>query len=141
MTDPGEYARELSGHVHGPHDDQATVGAAGLAAETIRYLCYATTHGGLSEPATVYAVAGDLSAAAGRLPQLLAQLAVWIVGEANAGRLAGDRPAGRLGRDARAIFGEAAAHAASLAAALAGAHDLTATLWAGERAPEESAAP
>ncbi|MGH3269025.1 MAG: hypothetical protein ACRDN1_08170, partial [Trebonia sp.] len=71
MTDPGQYARELCERVHGPHDDQATAGAADLAAETIRYLSYAAAHGGFTNPATVYAVAGDLSAVAGRLPQLL----------------------------------------------------------------------
>lgn len=130
MTDPGRCARELAGRVHGPHDDQATAGAAGLAAETIRYLCYAAAHGGVTEPATVYAVVGDLSAAAFRLPQLLAQLAGWIAGGADAGRIASDRPAGQLSGDARAIFGEAAGHAASLAAALADAHNLTATLRA-----------
>ena len=140
MTDPGQYAHELSGRVQGPHDDQATAGAAALAAETIRYLSYATTHGGLSDPATVYAVAGDLSAAAFRLPQLLTQLAGWIAAGEAAGRIAGDRPAARLGSDARAIFGEAADHAASLAAALADAHNLTATLRAG-RAPEGRAVP
>ena len=140
MTDPGQYARGLSGRAHGPHDDQATAGAAALAAETIRYLSYAATHRGLSEPATVYAVAGDLSAAAFRLPQLLTQLADWIDAGAAAGRIAGDRPAAGLGSGARAIFGEAAGHAASLAAALADAHNLTATLRAA-RAPEGSAVP
>ena len=136
MTDPGQYARDLSGRAHGPHDDQATTGAAALAAETIRYLSYATTHGGLSDPATVYAVAGDLSAAAFRLPQLLTQLVDWIDAEAAAGRIVGDRPATRLDSDARAIFGEAVGHAASLAAALADAHNLTATMRAANRATE-----
>ena len=128
MTDPGQYTRELCERAHGPHDDQATVGAAGLAAETIRYLSYATAHGGLTEPATVYAVVGDLSAAAWRLSQLLTQLAGWIAASADAGRFVGDRPAGMLGRDARDIFSEAVGHATSLAAALADAHNLTATL-------------
>lgn len=141
MTDPGRYAHELAVRVHGPHDDQATAGAAGLAAETIRYLCYAAAYCGMTEPGTVYAVVGDLSAAAFRLSQLLTQLAGWIVGEAEAGRIAGDRPAGQLSGDARAIFGEAAGHAASLAAALAGAHNLTATIRSNELAPEDSAAP
>jgi hypothetical protein len=87
VTDPGRYARELAGRVHGPHDDQATAGAAGLAAETIRYLSYAAAHGGFTDPATVDAVVGDLSTAAGRLPQLLIQLAGWIAAGADAGRI------------------------------------------------------
>ena len=141
MTDPGEYARELSGHVHGPHDDQATVGAAGLAAETIRYLCYATTHGGLSSGPPSMLSPATCRPPPGGFPSSLLSLPSGSPARRTPAVSAGDRPAGRLGRDARAIFGEAAAHAASLAAALAGAHNLTATLRAGERAPEESAAP
>jgi hypothetical protein len=48
VTDPGQYARELRERAHGPHDDQATAGAVGLAAETIRYLGYAITHDGVN---------------------------------------------------------------------------------------------
>lgn len=140
MTDPGGYARELSERAHSPHDDQATVGVVALAAETIRYLSYAATHGGLTEPATVYAVVGDLSTAVYRLPQLLTQLADWIADGADVGRIASDRPPGQLASDARAIFGEAAGHAASLAADLGSAHNLTATIRAAGRAPEGSAA-
>ena len=135
MTDPGRYARELAERVHGPHDDQGTAGVARLAAETIRYLIYAAAHGGVTEPSIVYAVAGDLSAAASRLPQLLTRLAGWIAAEADNGRIAGDRPAGQLSSDARAIFSEAAGHAASLAAALTDAHSLTATVRAAGHAP------
>lgn len=140
MTDPGEYARELCERAHGPHDDQATAAAAGLAAETVRYLSYAATHGGLTDPATVYAVVGDLSAVAWRLPELLTQLAGWIAVRADAGKIAGDRPAGMLGTDARAIFGEAAAHAASLAGALNNAHSLAATIYATDCADQEPSA-
>ena len=86
---------------------------------------------------TVYAVAGDPSAAAGRLPQLLTQLADWIAAGPDAGRIAAGLAAGMLGSDARAIFGEAAGLAAGLAAILADAHNLTATV----RAAEAAAAP
>lgn len=66
--------------VHGPHEDQATPGAAGLVAETIRYLSYAAALGGFTNPATVYVVAGDLSAAAGRLPQIAGSIAAEAAG-------------------------------------------------------------
>jgi hypothetical protein len=141
MITPGQYAHELSQRADGPHDDQATAEAAGLAAETIRYLIYAAAHGGITEPATVYAIAGELSAAAYRLPQVLTQMGEWIATEISAGRVAGDqsRPARQLGDDARAVYSQAAGHASGLAAALSDAHNLAGTLRAS--APETSIAP
>jgi hypothetical protein len=142
MTTPGQYAQELSQRASGPHDDQATAQVAGLAAEAIRYLSYAVSHGGITEPATVYAVAGELSTAAYRLPQLLSQISDWLTAEISPGGIvACDRPAGQVSHDARTIFGEAAGHAASLAAALIDAHNLTAALRTADRAREGSAAP
>lgn len=138
MTTPGQYAQELSQRVSGPHDDQATAQVAGLTAEAIRYLCYATAHGGMTEPATVYAVTGELSAAAHRMPQFLTRVSLWLTAEISAGRIAGSRPAWQLTDDARALYGEAAGHAAELAAALSSAHNLTSSLRAS--APEGNAA-
>jgi hypothetical protein len=132
MTTPGRYAQELAQRSSGPHDDQATAQVAGLAAEAIRYLSYAVSHGGITEPATIYAVAGELSTAAHRLPQLLTQLAGWLTAEADAGRITSDRPARQLTSEARVIFSEAAGHAAGLATALSDAHNLTATIRATE---------
>jgi hypothetical protein len=138
MMTSGQYAQELSQRAHGPHNDKATAEAASLAAETIRYLVYATTHGGLTEPGTVYALLGELSTAAHRLPQLLTQLADWITAGADAGRIAGDRPAGQFASETRATFSKAAGRAADLTAALSDAHNLTATLRASDRAAEGS---
>ena len=127
---PAEYAAGLSAHRHGPHDDDTTSGAACLAAETIRYLCYATSHGGIATPSTVSAVTGELSAAACRLTQVLAQLAGWLDAQARAGRLGDDhhRPAAQVTADASTALMLAARHAADLAAALAAAQNLTGTL-------------
>lgn len=73
----------------GPYDPDATVAVAWLAAETIRYLNYATrTDEGVHHASTLYTVAGALSLAAGRIPQLASQALAWL--EANSGRLAND---------------------------------------------------
>ncbi len=65
----------------------------------------------------------------------------WIATEISAGRVADDqcRPACQLSDDARAVYSEAAGHAAGLAAALSDAHNLAGTLRAS--APETSMAP
>jgi hypothetical protein len=130
MTSPARYARELTGQRHGPHDDTTTAGTAALTAETIRYLNYAATHGGLTSPATICTLTGELSAAASRLPQLLTRLAGWLDTQASTGAIADDhhRPAPDITGQARAALELAARHAASLAAALAAAQNLTATL-------------
>ena len=138
MTTPGQYAQGLSQRASGPHDDQATAQVAELTAEAIRYLCYAAAHGGMTEPVTVYVVTGELSAAVYRLPQFLTRVSEWLTAEISAGRIAGSRPAGQLSDDARALYGEAAGHAAALAAALGSAHNLTSSLRAST--PEENAA-
>jgi hypothetical protein len=131
MTSPAaEYARDLSGRRHGPHDDRSTADAAALAAETIRYLAYATTHGGLTSPATISTLTGELSAAAARLPQVLVQVADWLDSEARDGRIGDDhhRPVPDITRQARAALELAARHARRLAAALGAAQNLTAAL-------------
>ena len=56
--------------LHGPYDDATTSRQAGLAADAIRYLSYAT-RGGITEPATAAVITGHLADAAYRLPQFL----------------------------------------------------------------------
>ncbi len=130
MTTPAACARELTQRRHGPHDDRATADAAALAAETIRYLAYATSRDGLTTPATVYALTGDLSAAAARLPQVLAQITGWLCHQASAGLIADDhhRPARQVADEAAATLIVAARHAGDLARTLAAAQNLAATL-------------
>lgn len=62
---------------------------AGQAAEAVRALNHLTHPGigSLSGPAEADAVLADLACLAGRLPQLLAQLAGWLRTEDQAGRL------------------------------------------------------
>jgi hypothetical protein len=122
----------LTGLVHGPYGDADTAAVAGLTAETIRYLNYAVPRGGVTDPATVYAVSGDLTAAAYRLPQLLAALGDWLAAEAAAGRLADDhrRPAAGLADRISAAIRTASDQAGSLAAGLSAVHNLAATLHA-----------
>jgi hypothetical protein len=118
--------------IHGPYGDADTAGVAGLAAETIRYLNYAAPRGGVTDPATVYAVSGELATAVWRLPQLLAALGGWLEAEAAAGRLTDDhrRPPADLAALIRGAFSDAGDHAGSLARALSTAHNLAATLHA-----------
>jgi len=90
---PDQLSGELTARLDGPHGDGSTAGAARLAAETVRFLNYATgSHAGsgLTEPATVYMIAANLSAAAYGLPQLFRQLSGWLEAERVAGRLADD---------------------------------------------------
>jgi hypothetical protein len=126
------FAAELSARRHGPHDDAGTAGAARLAAEVVRFLDYATMpHAdGLTEPATIYAITGELSSAVYRLPQLFGQLADWLTGAMNAGHLADDhgRPVHQLTDAARDVLAEAMGHADRLGRALAAAQSLTAGL-------------
>jgi hypothetical protein len=93
MMTPKRLAAELEGRLDGPHTDEHTAGAAGLAAEAIRFLNYATgshSPAGLVYPATVYTIAADLSSAAWRMQQLFTQLADWLASEEAAGRLGTD---------------------------------------------------
>ena len=56
-----------------------TLALARTAAEAIRSLNHATLGaGGLAQPADAYAVLGELSLAASRLPQLLGQVGTWL---------------------------------------------------------------
>ena len=96
-----------------------TLALARTAAEAIRSLNHATLGGdGLEQPADAYAVLGELSLAASRLPQLLAQVGRWLAAALAAGRLGcddGTDPAGAISGAAIFISG-----ARGSAAALAG---------------------
>jgi len=88
---PDQLADSLTARLNGPHSDDATAGAARLAAEVARFLNYATRAGeGLTEPATVYSVTGNLAAALHALPQLLSQIGDYLSREFAAGNLADD---------------------------------------------------
>jgi hypothetical protein len=68
-----------------------TLALARSAAEAIRSLNHATLGGdGLGQPADAYAVLGELSVAASRLPQLLGQVGTWLAAALAAGRLGCD---------------------------------------------------
>lgn len=68
-----------------------TLALARSAAEAIRGLNHATLGGdGLEQPADAYAVLGELSLAASRLPQLLEQVGRWLAASLAGGRLGCD---------------------------------------------------
>lgn len=128
---PREYADELTATAGGYlHDDETTIGISVVIAEAVRFLNYATSQGGVTGPATVYAVTGELESAANRLPQALTQLGGWLDAEAEAGRIADtrQRPAPRLAAEIRDALAEASGHAGRLGAALATVHQLTSGL-------------
>jgi hypothetical protein len=126
---PAQLTAGLVALIHGPYADTSTAAAADLAAESVRYLNYAT-RGGISEPATTAAVAGSLALAAGRLPQLLHGVSQWLTAELAAGRVADDhhRAPTQLTDRIRAAISHAADNADELASALSTVHNLTATL-------------
>ena len=118
---PARMAAELAAAIDGPYREDRTTGAAELAAEALRYLNYATgPHAGLPYPATVYAVAGSLSLAAGRLGQLMTNLGVYLSRELAAGRLGEDSGADPATTVDRTLYhlSVAGAAAGDLAAAL-----------------------
>ena len=126
-----DIAAQLPQFAGGPHHDGATIALAQITAEAIRALNHATAagQGGLSEPATVYAVLGQLAAAAHRLPQLCGQLADWLAEENTAGRLS--RSTGGLSDavdDAVASLDRAGRHATRLGEALDQAQQVAAWL-------------
>jgi len=132
MMTPARLTVELERRLGGPHADEHTAAAAYLAAEAVRFLNYATgAHApqGLACPATACTITADLALAAGRMPQLLDQLAAWLRAEESAGRLAMDdrsparvavtSAAGRL-EVARALAGRLAAQLADVQQAISG---------------------
>lgn len=132
MTTPREYAGHLTAVAGGyPHDDETTIGIAQVIAEAVRFLNYATARGGVTEPATVYAVTGELTNAAYRLPQMFSQVGDWVVAEARAGRIADTkhRSVSQLGDEIRVAFTEAAEHAGHLGTTLAAVQSLSSGLY------------
>lgn len=135
MMTPRRMTGELEDRLNGPHSPDHTAQAAFLAAETVRFLIYATgTHAaaGLPWPSASYEVLGSLKIAADRLPQLLNQLA---------GQMKRDRDAGLLGHDTRdpgqlaisvaefeRCLADAAVHAGSLAVNLSAAQSAIAAV-------------
>jgi hypothetical protein len=68
-----------------------TLALARTAAEAIRGLNHATLGaGGLGQPSDAYAVLGELSLTASRIPQLLGQVGRWLASALAAGRLGCD---------------------------------------------------
>lgn len=126
-----EIAARLPELTGGPYDDHTIIAFAQITAEAIRALNHATlSTGGLGEPATAYAVLGQLAAAAHRLPQLCGQLAGWLAEENTAGRLA--HTTGGLDDvldDVQASLDRAVQHATQLGEALDQAHQATAWLY------------
>lgn len=124
MMSVARLAVELGRRLDGPHADEHTADAGALVYEAVRFLNYATgphAADGLAYPATVYAVAADLSAAVSVMPQLLGQLARWLAAEAAAGRLGTDdrTPPGDVVAAASARLSAAATLAAALGSELA----------------------
>ena len=124
----------LTGCLDGPHSDEHTAAVAGLAAEAVRFVNYATgphSSAGLAYPATAYAVTGSLALAAFRLGQCFAQVTDFLDRELAAGRLRDDSgchpllPVERARRD----LDHAAAAACALNAALTAAQNELAGLY------------
>jgi hypothetical protein len=89
LLPPALLLRRLETAAGGPHDPDATVAVAWLAAEAVRYLNYASrSDEGVEFASTLYTVAGALSLAASRIPQLASQVRAWL--DANSGRLRND---------------------------------------------------
>ena len=105
-------------------DSPQAAGPAALArtaAEAVRSLNHATLGGdGLRQPADAYAVLGELSLTASRIPQLLGQVGRWLASALAAGRLGcddGTDPAAAVS-GAWLFISDARASAAALASDL-----------------------
>lgn len=134
-----EIAAQLPQLADGPHDDDTITAMAQIAAEAIRVLNHATMPSrGLSEPATVCAVLGQLAAVAHRLPQLCGQLSGWLRQQHAAGQLA--HPAEGLPgavHDALAGLDRAAQDATRLGEALDLAQQATTWLYRPDEGGED----
>ena len=126
MMTPDQMTARLTARLDGPHSDDHTAAAAGLAAEAVRFLNYATgphAEAGLTYPATACVVTGALAAAVAGLGQLTAQLTAFLARELAAGRLGDDhrRDPADVAARAASYLDAAARHAAALEAALSSA--------------------
>jgi hypothetical protein len=135
-TTPAQLTAALAGLRHGPYADALTGEAGDLAAETTRYLAYAATHGGITDPATIANLTASLAITVYRIPQTLNAISAWLHAETAAGRIADDhrRPPAQLTDRIRTAIAQAADNADTLAASLATIRNLTATLHAAEPA-------
>jgi hypothetical protein len=89
LLPPALLLRHLEAGAGGTHDPDATTAVAWLAAEAIRYLNYASdSDEGVEFASTIYTLAGALSLAASRIPQLASQMRAWL--NTNSGRLLND---------------------------------------------------
>jgi hypothetical protein len=133
MMTPKRLSGEITRRLDGPHADEHTSWTADLAAETIRYLNYATgshSPAGLVFPSTVYLLAADLSLAASRMPQLFDQLSRWLADQLAAELLGTDSgaPPAEAVTAAQAQLLTAAGHASKLAADLSAAQNALAAV-------------
>jgi hypothetical protein len=117
-----------------------TLALARSAAEAIRSLNHATLGGdGLGQPADAYAVLGELSIAASRLPQLLGQVGTWLAAALAGGRLGcddGTDPAAAVS-GAWLFISDARGSAAALARDLGQAQQQLAAVHGGPSPEEE----
>jgi hypothetical protein len=129
---PALLAARLDALASAPYCDADTAGVAGLAAESVRYLGNAVPRGGVTDPATVAAVAADLSLLASRLPALVSVLGGWLMYESAAGRLDDEhsRPPAELAPQIVTASSDACQSARDLARALNTLIDLTEPLHA-----------
>lgn len=89
LLPPALLLHHLEAAADGPYDPDATIAVAWLAAEAARHLNYASrSDEGVEFASTLYAVAGALSLAASRIPQLAGQACAWL--NANSARLRND---------------------------------------------------
>ena len=113
---------------------------AGAIAEDARTLNYLTRAGAvaLEYPSDLYDVLGELRTAAQRLPQLFGQMAAWLAGEHEAGRVAHANGAdtGEYVEAVTGALGRAGTDAETLAAALGSAHDASSGLAVADGAGE-----
>jgi hypothetical protein len=137
LLTPALLLRRLEAAAGGPYDPDATVAVAWLAAEAVRYLNYASrSDEGVEFASTLYTVAGALSLAASRIPQLADQVSAWL--DANSGRLRNDD--GTPVSDtlaAAGASGQAAAGAATLLARHLGQLQSTLAATGNRSAPAE----
>ena len=127
---PALLAARLAALADAPYRDADTAGVAGLAAESVRYLGNAVPRGGVTDPATVAAVAADLSLLASRLPALVSVLGGWLMYESAAGRLSDDqsRPPAELAAKVVGASSDACQSARELGRALSTLVDLVESL-------------
>jgi hypothetical protein len=86
---PEQIAARLPQLADGPHDDTTITAMAQIIAEAARVLNHATRDAyAISDPATIYTVLGQLSAAAHRLSQLAEQVTCAVRVQGQDGRLA-----------------------------------------------------